>query len=67
LKYHGTDILADDAVFLLGEIYEIHLNDPEKAAEFYKKILFDFRGSLFTEESRKRYRILRGDVLEEEL
>jgi tetratricopeptide (TPR) repeat protein len=67
LKYHGTDILADDAVFLLGEIHEIHLNDPEKAAEFYKKILFDFRGSLFTEESRKRYRTLRGDVLEEEL
>jgi len=67
IKYHGTDILADDAVFLLGEIHELYLDDVEKAAEYYKSILFDFKGSLFTEESRKRYRILRGDVLEEEL
>lgn len=62
LKYYSEDILADDAVFQLGEIYEIHLNDKEKAAEYYKKILFDFRGSLFTEEARKRFRSIRGDT-----
>ena len=67
LIYHGTDILADDAVFLLGEIHEIHLNDTEKASDYYKRILFDFKGSLFTEESRKRFRIIRGDVLEDNL
>lgn len=62
LKYHGEDILADDAVFQLGDIYETHLNDKEKAAEYYKKILFDFRGSLYSEEARKRFRAIRGDV-----
>jgi tetratricopeptide (TPR) repeat protein len=61
LKYHAEDILADDAVFQLGEIYETHLNDKEKGAEYYKKILFDYRGSLFTEEARKRFRTIRGD------
>jgi tetratricopeptide (TPR) repeat protein len=65
LKYYSEDILADDAVFQLGEIYEIHLNDKEKAAEYYKKILFEYRGSLFTEEARKRFRAIRGDSNEE--
>lgn len=64
-KYHD-DILGDDAVFQLGEIYEKHLNNPEKAAEYYKKILFEFKGSLLTVEARKRFRALRGDAAVEE-
>jgi predicted Zn-dependent protease len=63
---HGEDILADDAVFQLGELYEKHLNDKEKAAGYYKKILFDFKGSLLTVEARKRFRALRGDAAVEE-
>lgn len=68
IKYYGDDILADDAVFRSAEIYELHLLNKEKAAEYYKKILFDFKGSLLTVESRKRFRALRGDqVLEDDL
>jgi tetratricopeptide (TPR) repeat protein len=66
LKYHGEDILADDATFMLGELFEDHLNDKEKAAEYYKKILFDFKGSLYSEEARKRYRSLRGEKIDAE-
>ncbi len=66
LKYHREDILADDAVFQLGEIYELHLNNPEKASDYYKTILFDFKGSLYSEEARKRFRALRGDVPDED-
>ena len=66
LKYHGEDILADDALFHLGDLYETHLDNKEKALEFYKKILFDFKGSLYALEARKRLRILRGDKLGEE-
>ena len=62
LKYYAFDILADDAVFQLGDIYENHLMDSEKAAEYYKKILFEYKGSLHTIEARKRFRALRGDV-----
>lgn len=64
LKYHSDDILADDAIFQLGDIYENHLSDKDKAMEYYKKILFEHKGSLYTIEARKRLRILRGDVLE---
>ena len=66
VSQHGEDILADDAVFQLGEIYEKHLNNPEKAAEYYKKILFEFKGSLLTVEARKRFRTLRGDAAVED-
>jgi tetratricopeptide (TPR) repeat protein len=61
LKYHKEDILADDAIFQLAEIYENQLSNKEKAAEFYKIILFDYKGSLYSEEARKRFRSLRGE------
>ncbi len=66
LKYYKEDILADDALFQLGDIYENHLNDKEKASEFYKTLLFDFKGSLHSVEARKRYRSIRGDASDEE-
>ncbi|MCE3296876.1 MAG: hypothetical protein K0R65_2590 [Crocinitomicaceae bacterium] len=69
LKYHAQDILADDALFQLGSIYENNLLNNEKAMEMYKKILFEYKGSLYTAEARKRLRILRGDkgIEEDEL
>lgn len=66
LKYYGTDILADDAWFIKGEIYQNHLFDNEKAMECYKEILFKYRGSLHTTEARKRFRELRGDTIKED-
>lgn len=66
IKIHGDDILADDAVFQLGTIYEVNLLNNEKAIEMYKKILFDYKGSLYTSEARKRLRILRGDKVEDD-
>lgn len=60
LKYHGTDILADDALFQLGDIYQNRLLNNEKASEYYKEILFNHKGSLYTAEARKRFRELRG-------
>ncbi len=65
LKYHSEDILADDALFQLGDIYENKLHDKEKAAEYYKRILFDYKGSLYVVEARKRFRAIRGDKSEE--
>ena len=64
LKYYSDDILADDAIFRLGNIYENHLMNTEKAIEYYKTILFDHKGSLYTEESRKRFQKLRKSAPE---
>lgn len=61
---YGSDILADDALFALGELYEKRLNDSENARKYYEKLLLNHTDSLFITEARKRYRTLRGDVLE---
>lgn len=60
---YSDDILADDAIFALAKLYETTLFDKVKAQEMYKKILFEYRGSIYLEESRKRFRALRGDTL----
>jgi tetratricopeptide (TPR) repeat protein len=57
----ADDILADDASFMIGEIYEKHLKNPEKAMEIYRNFLTKFPGSVFAAEARKRFRTLRGD------
>jgi tetratricopeptide (TPR) repeat protein len=60
---HKEDILADDAVFQLAEIYEKHLQNKALAKEWYKKILFEFKGSLHVVDARTRFRALSGQAL----
>lgn len=57
------DILADDAMFLMGDIYENKLKDSQKAMEIYSDLLMKYPGSTFGVEARKRYRNLRGDTI----
>ncbi|MDB5283511.1 MAG: Tetratricopeptide 2 repeat-containing protein [Bacteroidota bacterium] len=65
LKNYKTDLKGDDATFLLGEISEQHLHSKEKAMEYYKSIITDYSNSLLVIEARKRYRLLRGDKINE--
>jgi TolA-binding protein len=64
MEVHFTDILADDALFMLAELQERVYENTEKAMELYKQLMADYPGSLFVVESRKRFRQLRGDQLE---
>jgi tetratricopeptide (TPR) repeat protein len=63
LKLHGQDILADDALFHLAEIHEQRLLDKATAETLYKRLLLEYKASLFGAEARKRIRLLRGDAL----
>ncbi|MDO3626927.1 tetratricopeptide repeat protein [Mucilaginibacter sp. BT774] len=58
---HPNNLWADDAVFMLGDLYENHLNNKEQAKTFYQKVITDYPGSLWINEARKRFRLLRGD------
>jgi tetratricopeptide (TPR) repeat protein len=60
----ADDILADDAYFLQGEIYERQLKNKEKAMEIYRDFLNKYPGSVYAAEARKRYRTMRGDFAE---
>lgn len=61
VTYYSQDILIDDALFYLGEIYEKYKSNKEKALEYYKKILFEHPASLYSSEVRERIRALRGE------
>lgn len=60
---YSYDLLADDAIFKLAEIYQYDLKDLEKAKLCYEQIILNYKDSLYVNEARKRYRALRGDVL----
>lgn len=65
LKYHAEDILADDALMRIAVIYEEHLHNLEEAAVYYRKLVFDYKDSLYGADARKKIRSLRGEKVED--
>ncbi len=63
LDKYADGIMADDALFDMADLYENKLKDTTKAMELYQKLMVKYPASVYTTEARKRYRTLRGDVL----
>ena len=63
LEFYPTDLYGDDALFKEAELYERYLNDKEKAKQLYQDILTKYPGSIYVVDARKRYRDLRGDII----
>lgn len=58
---HPESIYRDEALFFSAEIYNKHLNQPEKAKPLYEAVLFNHQDSIHFVEARKNFRQLRGD------
>jgi tetratricopeptide (TPR) repeat protein len=58
---YNFDLLADDALFELADLYQHQLNDTQKAMDLYKDLMIKYKGSVYVIEARKRFRELRGD------
>ena len=56
-------IYADDVYYEIAQLYNNQLNNPEKASEYYQKIIFDYSSSIYLVDARNKYRKLRGDKL----
>lgn len=63
IEFYADDILADDAYFRLGVLYQTAMQDADKASEYFELILFNHADSIYFIEARKRYRMLRGDAI----
>jgi tetratricopeptide (TPR) repeat protein len=63
IKEYGTDILGDNALLNLAIIYDKNLNNQAEAKKQYEKFIETYGSSIFINEVRKRYRQLRGDIL----
>ena len=62
-EFYPTELYADDALFKQAELQEFYLLDKEKAKILYEEMLTKYPGSIYVVEARKRYRMLRGDVV----
>jgi len=63
LENHPESLFTDDSIYKLGQLYQNHLNKPERAKEMYERIIFEFPSSIYLVKSRKAFRKLRGDDL----
>ncbi len=49
---------ADKVIFNLALLYENKLNQLDKAKEMYKKLLFDYQASIYSEKARENFKKL---------
>ncbi|WP_409683406.1 tetratricopeptide repeat protein [Flavobacterium sp.] len=59
---HKECIYRDEALYYSAEIYNMNLNDAEKAKPLYEEIIFKHEDSIYFVDSRNKYRKLRGDT-----
>lgn len=63
IELNKDDILVDNAIYNLAELYLNKLNNPQKATEYYQLIIFEYPSSIFLVDARKKFRNLRGDTM----
>jgi len=63
VEMYPDDILADNALMIRADLNERQFGNIDIAMQLYERVMFDYTGSLFVVEARKRYRDLRGDEL----
>ncbi len=59
---YGTDVLADDALFRSGEIFEKYLKQKEEAIHYYEQLILDYPGSTYVQTARERLAALQRPV-----
>ena len=63
VEFYADGILADDAHYALGQLYENFLDEPENAKFHYEKIIYNYQDSYYFPKARKLFRKLRGDII----
>ncbi len=53
-EQYKTDVLADDAVYKMAEIYHNNLNKKDLAKQYYEQLIIDYPGSTFVQAARRK-------------
>ncbi len=61
VKTYPDDVLADQALYIRAHMNEEDIKDTSKGMEYYESLMSKYPGSIYVPESRKRFRLLRGD------
>lgn len=60
-----TEVTAPQAAYKIANIYQYQLHNNDKT-NYYLELLFtQYPGSFYADEARKRFRIIRGDIIED--
>lgn len=62
-EFYADGIYGDDALYQRALLAEEIFSDKDSAMALYEQLLFDYPGSLFVVDARKRFRHLRGDLI----
>eukprot|EP01012_Entosiphon_sulcatum_P018181 TRINITY_DN22918_c0_g2_i1.p1 TRINITY_DN22918_c0_g2~~TRINITY_DN22918_c0_g2_i1.p1 ORF type:complete len:478 (-),score=86.14 TRINITY_DN22918_c0_g2_i1:191-1471(-) len=60
---HGKDVLGDDAVFRMADIYERYMNKPDDAKKYYEMLVVEYPGSTYVQTARNRLAALQSGVV----
>ena len=63
IENHAEEIRCDNAIYEMAKMYELQLDQPDKAKELYEKLFMEFESSTFAVDARKRFRVLRKDEI----
>jgi len=61
VKTYPDDVLADQALYLRARMNEEDIKDTSKGMTYYESLMSKYPGSIYVPDSRKRFRLLRGD------
>jgi tetratricopeptide (TPR) repeat protein len=62
LAKFGDEVLADDALFRRGMLWENRFSNKDQASFYYTQLMLKFPDSAFLPEARRKIRKLRGDI-----
>jgi len=60
-KTYPDDVLADQALYIRARMNEEDIKDASKGMAYYELLMSKYPGSIYVPDSRKRFRLLRGD------
>ena len=60
---YSYSVMVDDALFNMAEICQYQYKNKDKAMALYGKLLKEFPSSIYAVDARKRFRLLRGDLI----
>ena len=60
---YKEDVLGDDAVFKMAEIYQNNMHQPEQARHYYEQLIIDYPGSTYVQTARQRLAQINNGLL----
>ena len=62
-EQYGKDVLGDDAVYKMAEIYQNNLHQTELAKHYYEQLIIDYPGSTYVQTARQKLAEINSGVI----